>query len=347
VRDISAAVGAGETESCYESQSMPGAAIAPRPTITPLLVRGFSVRAVSAFISLAALWFVLCRHLSGEWSVNAQYNYGWFVPFFALLLFWLRWEGRPPCRPMPRTRRSSSLLLAIAVLAFLLLLAVRLFEIGNPDWRPLGWVHAAGVATLTLLYIRYRGGATWLRHFAFPIGFFFVAVPWVTPMEAPIIQGLMRVIAALASETANLFGIPARLEGSLIRVSTGLVGVNEACSGVRSLQTALMIGLLFGELKRLSISRRIALLFAAAAIAFVGNYARAFFLVWIAATQNVSAIDRWHDFAGYSIVAAVFVGSLGVAALLGIGSAPKRGAWEANVRNQRTEIKGQRTHEAD
>jgi len=353
LRDNSAAAGAGETESCYESQSMPGAAIAPRPTITPLLVRGFSVRAAATLVFFGALWFVLCRHLSGEWSVNAQYNYGWFVPFFALLLFWLRWEGRPmegraPSRPNLGTAQRPSLqVVAIAVLALLLLFPVRLFEIGNPDWRPLGWVHAAVVTTLTLLYIWYRGGATWLRHFAFPLGFFFVAVPWVTPMEAPIIQGLMHAIAALASETANLFGIPAQLEGNLIRVSTGLVGVNEACSGVRSLQTALMIGLLFGELKRLSISRRIALLCAAAAIAFVGNYARAFFLVWIAATQNVSAIDRWHDFAGYSIVAAVFIGSLGVAALLGIGSAPKRAAWQANVRNQRTEIKGQRTHEAD
>src|ERR1700730_6358773 len=340
---------------------MPDAAIAPCSTTTPLLGRGLSVRAVSAFIFLAALWFVLCRHLSSEWSVNAQYNYGWFVPFFALLLFWLRWEGRPPCRPISRTRWSSPLLLAIAVLALLLLFPVRLFEIGNPDWRPLGWVHAAAVATLTLLYIWYRGGATWLRHFAFPIGFFFVAVPWVTPMEAPIIQGLMRVIAALASETANLFGIPAQLEGNLIRVSTGLVGVNEACSGVRSLQTALMIGLLFGELKRLSIWRRIALLFAAAAIAFVGNYARAFFLVWIAATQHVSAIDHWHDFAGYSIVAAVFVGSLGLAALLGRGPASdkpptqdrfgvpwatpqafaSRRTWqEAEARSQKTVVAG-------
>ena len=268
---------------------------------------------------------MLCRHLSGEWSINEQYNYGWFVPFFALLLFWLRWEDRPmegrdPSHPVNRrTGQSLSLQIAIAIgiAALLLVLPVRLFEIGNPDWRPLGWVHAAIVATLTLLYIWYKDGAAWLRHFAFPIGFFFVAVPWVTPMEAPIIQGLMRVIAALASETANLFGIPAQLEGNLIRVSTGLVGVNEACSGVRSLQTALMIGLLFGELKRLSISRRIALLFAAAAIAFVGNYARAFLLVCIAATQNVSAIDRWHDFAGYSIVAAVFVGTLLLAWVLG------------------------------
>jgi len=330
---------------------MPGAAIAPRSTTASSpSVKRVSVRAFSAFIFFAALWFVLCRHLSGEWSVNEQYNYGWFVPFFALLLFWLRWEDRPmegraPSRPNLGTARRPSLhTVTIAVLALLLLLPLRLFEIGNPDWRPLGWVHAAAVATLTLLYIWSRGGATWLRHFAFPIGFFFVAVPWVTPMEAPIIQGLMRVIAALASETANLFGIPAQLEGNLIRVSTGLVGVNEACSGVRSLQTALMIGLLFGELKRLSIWRRIALLCAAAAIGFVGNYVRAFFLVWIAATKNVLAVERWHDFAGYSIVAAVFVGSLVLAVWLGRKRPEIRGpasakatAWQAEARDWKTQ----------
>jgi exosortase len=334
---------------------MPGAAIAPSSTTTPLLVKGLSFRpAAATLVFFAALWFVLCRHLSGEWSVNEQYNYGWFVPFFTLFLFWLRWEDRP--EPETRGQRTKARsqsdefrisAVAVAIGCLLLLLPLRLFEIGSPDWRPLGWVHAVVVATLTVLYIWCRGGATWLRHFAFPIGFFFVAVPWVTPIEAPVIQGLMRVIAALASETANLFGIPAQLEGNLIRVSTGLVGVNEACSGVRSLQTALMIGLLFGELKRLSISRRIALLFAAAAIAFVGNYARAFFLVWIAATQNVSVIDRWHDFAGYSIVAAVFVGSLGLAAWLGRCPAsakppmrsppgvPWATAWQAEVRDQK------------
>ncbi len=317
---------------------MPGTAIAPTPATTPLLVRGFSVRAAAALVFFAVLWFVLCWHLSGEWSVNAQYNYGWFVPFFALLLFWLRWEDRPKAEVGGQKSEGSSqrsVAVLVAIFALLLLFPIRLFEIANPDWRPLGWVHAAVIATLTLLYIWYRGGATWLRHFAFPIGFFFVAVPWVTPLEAPIIQGLMRVIAALAGETANLFGIPAQLEGNLIRVSTGLVGVNEACSGVRSLQTGLMIGLLFGELKRLSISRRIALLVAAAAIAFVGNYARAFFLVWIAATQNVSAIDRWHDFAGYSIVAAVFIGSLGLAYLLG----------KSERKEQRSEARDQKTQD--
>src|SRR5213593_530094 len=298
--------------NCPSMQSV--AAERSAPSTGSTLLKNWSARTIVALLVLTALWFLLCKQLSGEWSVNEQYHFGWFVPFFGLYLFWLRWQDRP--EPSP-PRKTLLPLILIGVPALLLLLPIRLFEIGTPEWRPLGWIHTASVAALTLLSIWSAGGNRWLRHFAFPVAFIFVAVPWVTPIEVPIIQGLMRVVAAVAAETATLFGIPTQLEGNLIRVTSGLVGVNEACSGVRSLQTALMIGLLFGELKRLSIWRRIALLCAAAAIGFVGNYVRAFFLVWIAATKNVLAVERWHDFAGCSIVAAVFVGSLVLAVWLG------------------------------
>src|SRR5437868_10381853 len=172
----------------------------------------WSARAIAPLVLLAVLWFVLWWQLSGEWSVNEQYNYGWFVPFFALFLFWLRWEDRPmegraPSRPNFGTAQRPSLQVLLWIFvglpALLLLLPIRLFEIGNPDWRPLGWLHAASVATLTLLYIWSVGGKPWLRHFAFPIAFFFVAVPWVAPIEVPIIQGLMRVVSAVPAETVT------------------------------------------------------------------------------------------------------------------------------------------------
>src|SRR5207244_3511206 len=281
------------------------------------------VRTALVVAAIGALWFLLCRELSGEWSLNEQYNYGWFVPFFALYLFWLRWEDRPApeVRRQKLDVRSRLVAAIIGLAALLLLLPIRLFEIGTPEWRPLGWIHAASVGALTLLYIWSAGGKPWLRHFAFPIAFFFVAVPWVTPIEVPIIQGLMRVVAAVAAETVTLFGIPTQLEGNLIRVTSGLVGVNEACSGVRSLQTALMIGLLFGELKRLSIWRRIVLVAGAIAIALTANFCRAVFLVWIAATKNISEVNRWHTVAGYAIVGLVFVGTVILATLLGRGKA--------------------------
>src|SRR6266480_768987 len=213
--------------------------------------------------------------------------------------------------------RSRLVAAIIGLAALLLLLPIRLFEIGTPEWRPLGWIHTASVATLTLLYIWSAGGKPWLRHFVVPIAFFFVAVPWVTPIEGPIIQGLMRAVARVAAETVTLFGIPTQLEGNLIRVTNGLVGVNEACSGVRSLQTSLMIGLLFGELKRLSSSRRIVLIGGAIVIALVANFLRAVFLVWIAAAKGILEVSQWHNIAGYTIVALVFIGTLGLAYALG------------------------------
>ena len=282
---------------------------------SPLSGRHFSAPLALSFLFLAALWLALWRQLSGEWSVNGQYNFGWFVPFFAIYLFWLRWQDRPALAALSDRRNRVVALLGIP--ALLLLLPVRLFEIANPEWRPLAWFHTIAVVTLTLLLLWYAGGRPWLRHFAFPVAFIFVAVPWVTAVETPVIQGLMRMVARVAAETAMLLGIPAQVEGNLIRVSTGLVGVNEACSGIRSLQTSLMIGLLFGELKRLSVLRRLLLVAGAVGIALLANFVRAVFLVGVAATENISEVSRWHDIAGYTIVALVFIGTMGFAYLLG------------------------------
>ena len=282
--------------------------------------RHFPARVALSVLFLAALWFGLCKELSSEWSVNEQYNFGWFVPFFALYLFWLRWQDRPATevRGQKSEVRSRTLIAAaIAIISLLLLFPVRLFEIANPEWRLLAWIHALAVVTLTLLVLWWAGGKAWLRHFAFPVAFLFVAVPWPTMLETPVIQGLMRVVARVAAEAAMLLGTPAQVEGNLIRVTNGLVGVNEACSGIRSLQTSLMIGLLFGELKRLSVLRRVALVTCAVAIALLANFVRAVFLVHIAATENLSEVGRWHDIAGYSIIALVFVTTMALAYLLG------------------------------
>jgi exosortase len=311
----------------------------------PLSRKRFPIVFALSVFFLAALWFGLCRELKGEWSVNEQYNFGWFVPFFALYLFWLRWQDRPSAQISNRLQRTPSdgqafqshigylAALAMAIAALLLLLPLRLFEIANPEWRLLAWIHASAVVTLTLLLIWWVGGTTWLRHFVFPVAFIFVAVPWPTALETPVIQGLMRVVAHVAAETAMLLGTPAQVEGNLIRVSNGLVGVNEACSGIRSLQTSLMIGLLFGEVKRLPVLRRVALVTGAVAIALFANFLRAVFLVMVAATKNISEISRWHDIAGYTIIAVVFVGTMGLAYLLG----------KSEISNQKSQISGQQS----
>jgi exosortase len=262
-------------------------------------------------LALLPLWFVCCRFLGAEWSFNEQYNYGWFVPFFAAYLFWERWRDRPA--PSDSVHKIFATLLIVA--AGGLLLPLRVFEIGTGDWRPLGWLHVAAIATITLSIIYLSGGKPWLRHFSFPVLFFFIAVPWITPIETPIVQGFMRIIAAISAETLALLGVPVQVEGNLLRLPTGVVGVSEACSGVRSFQTSLMIGLFFGEVKRLRVWPRLILIASAVGIGLFANFLRASLLVWIASRSGLAAVGRWHDIFGYAIVVLVFAGTMWIASL--------------------------------
>ncbi len=134
------------------------------------------------FANLGLLWFILCRNLSLEWSSNEQYSYGWFVPFFAAFLFWLRWESWDKVESSRNAAEGEAGLskekgendasasppyFLLSTLAFLLLAAllpIRLFQYANPDWRPLSWIHALAVVGLTLLAIGYGGGKAAVRH---------------------------------------------------------------------------------------------------------------------------------------------------------------------------------------
>src|SRR6202008_342299 len=93
----------------------------------------------------------------------------------------------------------------------------------------------------------------------------------------------------------NLFHTSAVQHGNLIEVKNGLLGIDEACSGVRSLQATLMVSLFLGELYRASRLRRIVIVLCGVLIAFLCNVGRTFILTAVAAKDGVEAISNWHD----------------------------------------------------
>ena len=84
------------------------ATTASRIAVDRQAVRGFSAKTGATALLIGGLWFILCRSLSIEWSGNEQYSYGWFVPFFAAYLFWLRWEDRPQRFALNVQRRTPN-----------------------------------------------------------------------------------------------------------------------------------------------------------------------------------------------------------------------------------------------
>ena len=218
------------------------------------------------------------------------------------------------------------LLGSTVLLGLLLLLPLRLIEEPNPDWRLIFWMHAFVLVGLSAACAAWSGGWPWLRHFAFPILFLLVAIPWPSEPEQVVVQSLMRGVAGVAAEMMAVLGIPAVAQGNVISVRGQLVGVNEACSGIRSLQTTLMASLFLGELSRLSLSRRLLLLVAGIAVAMAANVFRSSLLVWIAARSGVAALERYHDATGITVLLIVFGALLALNALLGRrGAAPMVG----------------------
>ena len=253
------------------------------------------------FFVFGVLWFLLVKNLSLYWGADPQYSFGWFGPLLCAYLFLSRWLSRPPAEPASSV--AAKWVFWTTAVAFL---PTWLVEQPNPDWRGLSWVLAVEIVLLTLSAIYFVGGKSWLRHFAFSICFILTTLPWPGGLETLLIQGLMHVVAGVTVGLLNFSQIAALQHGNLIEVKTGLLGIDEACCGIRSLQASLMVALLLGELYRATFRRRSLFLLAGILIPFFCNVGRTFFLSWSAASQGIDSVPKWHDWAGLIELAICF-----------------------------------------
>ncbi len=254
------------------------------PQIYPMIARTEDAPATTrkrtgwiiAILIFWFLWFELINFLKAEWWLNPQYNYGLIVPLLSLYLLWRRWLSRPA--PMAAT--AAWLAIILLIVGAVLFLPIRFLVDANPDWRLLSWLLALIVvmSSLSFLYL------------------------WPVRIEQVVIQDLMRAVTALNVIFLQLAGVPALQHGNVIEVGSGFVGIEEACSGVRSLQATLMISLFLGELYFFTAIRRIALVIIGAGLAFACNVVRTAILVWVGTKRGATGIEAWHDPAGLTIL---------------------------------------------
>jgi exosortase len=161
---------------------------------------------------------------------------------------------------------------------------------------------ACAVYCVAAANIHFVHGSHGLRFFAFPLLFFLIALPMPTFLHSPIVNGLQQKVASVNVEVLNLIGIPAHQLGSVIQLPNGTVGVDEACSGIRSLQSTVMATLFIGYLMLKSRALQVALLVCGVGLAVFGNLLRSLYLSLTANARGVQAIDQVHDHAGWSIL---------------------------------------------
>jgi exosortase len=252
-----------------------------------------------AWLVSKARWF---------WQRNPELNFGWIVLMLCAFLLWEAW----PTRPAQSLRLSwGSMLAGLVGLGMLALTQIYQNAYGLTSSSMSGL--AMGALLMVAANLLYVFGGPGLAHFAFPIGFFLIALPIPSVIYAPVVSGLQGLVAAVDVELLGLLGVPASQVGSLIHIPAGTVGIDEACSGIRSLQSTVMATLFIGYLTFKSQGLRVLLLVAGVLWAILGNVLRSLFLSLVANRRGIGSIETYHDAAGWSILAFTVAGVVLVA----------------------------------
>jgi len=257
---------------------------------------------------LLAAWTWAIWSCAEYWRANPNYSYGWIVPILGLA-----YAARRLTLAQSENIARPIFAVPIWLIVFFGIVAAAIFfglEFAREQvWHPIIviWTIAFVPIILTLLVCWLAGGKTLLRAELFPILFFLTAVPWPPRFEQPITAGLMQGVAAATAALLHWFGIPAQTAGGAITLRTGVVGITEACSGMRSLQAGIMFGLAMGEWFLLSPLRRIALLLIAMVLALCTNLIRTLALSLQAEWHGLDAVEKIHDLTGTLAVTALVV----------------------------------------
>ena len=284
-----------------------------RPEISPenatsaitATLRGVNVSTspTDGWLILAALlpsWLALAWLVSKAqwfWNHRPDLQFGWIVLLLSAFLIWDGW-GR---KPQPRFKSTfPAIFLLVPGVLLLFLVQIYMAAFGMMAASLLGL--ALGVFLLISANLLFVFGTPGLRHFAFAFAFLLIALPMPSAIHGLIVNGLQGQIAAANVELLNVMGIPAMRVGSLIHLPNGTVGVDEACSGIRSLQSTVMATLFIGYLTLKNRGLQVMLFISGILLAIFGNLLRSLFLSYTANAKGVAAIDTVHDAAGWSIL---------------------------------------------
>jgi exosortase len=257
--------------------------------------------------AVAMLWLATKAHWF--WMHQQELNFGYWVPLLCLYAFWRAW----PSRPKERCRWTwGGLLCALLGAAILFLMQIYQAALGMMSAGALAY--ALGVFLVAAANVHYVFGWPGVRHFAFPYLAFVTALPMPTSIQSPIIYNLRNIITSVNIEILNFIGIPANGAGSVIEMANGVVGVDDACSGIVGFRACIMLSLFLGYFQLRYLATLLVVLGVGWSV--LVNLLRTFALCYIVHAWGSGAVASWHDSVAFifmvSSVAGVFAISWGL-----------------------------------
>ncbi|MFP4203985.1 MAG: exosortase/archaeosortase family protein [Opitutales bacterium] len=285
------------------------------------------------------------------WGEREDYSFGYLVPLFAAFVIYDRWSSiraylergaAPGERPEASASGGGKLratLEGVAICGFLA--GLLLFAIGallrsvTGPQNPASLAIAAGFSGIFLcgafifskeridgkpMPIKTRLAFTAL--FLFPALIWLISAPLVSVVETNIRVFLLSKVTVVVFTVFDVLGYALEREGNTLLLPDGRVGVEEACSGIRSLTACLFAGSFLAAVFLKRFWKKVLLVLAAMCFAVFTNLLRSLFLTMWAYNNGSGALDEhWtlpligdigsvHDVTGFAILGVTCIGLL-------------------------------------
>lgn len=226
---------------------------------------------------------------------DTYYSHGILVPFVTLYFIW---QKREELQETPKKRAPGSLiLLALGIAMYLVSSVLRVY-----------FSSALSMLVVLVALILYFYGTAVLRKIAFPIFFLIFMVPLPLYMIVNISFKMKLFAATIAAKILNLIGLQAVRDGSVIKLHSTFVIVDDVCSGLRSLISLAALGSIFAYLMKGPMYKRVILFLTTIPIAIITNVCRVVILAAFSEILGVQSTQGLvHDMTGFLVFALAFV----------------------------------------
>lgn len=252
------------------------------------------IKIVGLSIFVTVLFAPIILELIKIWSTNDDYSHGFFVIPISLYMVWRKWRNLLllPGKPL----WIGSPIFIIGVITYFVSFVIK--------FHTLTYLSMIVIILGLLLFL-----AGWqpTKELLLPVLFLLFMFPIPSGYYILITNPLKLMITEISAQIIYLIGIPVYRDGNLLFFANSQLEVAEACSGVRSLYSYIMLGCLFALMSSKQVSKTV-LIASTIPLAFMVNIIR------VTGTGLLShyygpevAQGFFHEFSGFILFVLGFV----------------------------------------
>ena len=219
------------------------------------------IKALFLVSLLALLYWPVIVNLTRAWAIKPQSSHGYFILPIVIWLCWIRKDRFAGLQI--RGSHLGLFLLATGLFLYILATLACTDTIANISMM----LSIAGVGLATL-------GPAVFRAYLFPYVFLIFMFPVPDAMYVSLTNPLKLFASDVSADLLQSVGVTTYQDGNILQFSNFTMEVVEACSGMRSLITYLMLGTLLSSFLKGYFWNKCLLVFSTIPIAFFNNILR-------------------------------------------------------------------------